>query len=122
VKKTISMLLALTMYLPLSASKAVQTVNVEVASQAESRAVKHENPGLIGAIQGVRTTDVVFMVNVIINGEHARLKCYENHRGCTNIGPGNYKGEMEKDNVWISMEVPLTHQIVRDHWKVSGTW
>ncbi len=62
------------------------------------------------------------MVNAIINGDHARLKCFENHRGCTAIGPGFYDAEVEGYDIWISIEMPVTHQIVRDHWKVSGTW
>jgi hypothetical protein len=91
-------------------------------AQTEDRAIKYQNGGLIGAIQGARTADVVFMVNAVINQDHARLKCYENHRGCTALGPGEYDAEIDKDNVWIITTMPVTHKEIRDHWKVSGSW
>jgi hypothetical protein len=99
-----------------------QTVKIQIATPSEDRAVKYQNGGLIGAIQGVKTADVVFMVNAVIGGDHARLKCYENHRGCTALGPGEYNAEVDKDNVWVIIDMPVTHKLIRDHWKVSGTW
>jgi hypothetical protein len=51
------------------------------------------------------------MVNAIINGDHARLKCYENHKGCTALGPGTYDAEIEKDSVWILITKPVTHEL-----------
>ena len=95
-----------------------QAVKIQIVAQTEDRAVKYN----AGAFRGVKTADVVFMVNAIINGDHARLKCYENHHGCTALGPGDYDAEIEKDNIWISTTMPVTHKVVRDHWKISGSW
>lgn len=95
-----------------------QTVKVILAEHTEDRAFKIDR----GAIRGEETDNEVFMVNVIINGEHARLSCDENHRGCTALGPGTYDGELQSDNVWIEATVPLTHKRVRDHWKIEGSW
>ncbi len=99
-----------------------QTATVHIATQTEDRAFKFSGSGLIGAIQGSKTEDLVFMVNAVINGDHARLKCYENHRGCTALGPGDYEAQIDKDNVWIITTMPVSHKEVRDHWKVSGSW
>jgi hypothetical protein len=103
-------------------AKEKEQVKVEIVAPSEDRAVRYQNGGLIGAIQGVKTADVVFMVNAQINGDHARLKCAEGHRGCTALGPGAYDGEISGSDVWITIELPVTHKTVRDHWKVSGTW
>lgn len=110
--------------LPLVAFAVKKQIKIEIVSPSEDQSVKTQGRGLIGAIQGTRTTEVVFMVNSIINGDHARLKCYENHRGCTAIGPGMYDAEIDEKNgdVWISFEIPVSHKIVRDHWRVAGTW
>jgi hypothetical protein len=99
-----------------------EPVKIEIVEKTEDRAFKYRNPGLIGAFEGTKTENLVFMVNAIINGDHARLKCYENHRGCTALGPGTYDAEVEKDNVWIITTVPVTHRVIRDHWKVTGSW
>jgi hypothetical protein len=115
------LLIALAVPLSASASKK-QTTKIQIMAQTEDRAIKYQNGGLIGAIQGARTADVVFMVNAVINQDHARLKCYENHRGCTALGPGEYDAEIDKDNVWIITTMPVTHKEIRDHWKVSGSW
>ena len=74
--------------------------------------------------RAARTTEVVFMVNALINGDHARLKCYENHRGCTALGPGMYTAEMDEKNgdIWIVIVIPVSHKTIRDHWRVAGTW
>ena len=95
-----------------------QTVKVTLAEHTEDRAFKIDR----GLIRGEQTDNEVFMVNVIINGEHVRLSCDENHRGCTALGPGTYDGELQNDNVWIRATVPLTHKVVRDHWKIEGSW
>jgi hypothetical protein len=115
------LLIALAVPLSASASKK-QTTKIQIMAQTEDRAIKYQNGGLIGAIQGARTADVVFMVNAVVNQDHARLKCYENHRGCTALGPGEYDAEIDKDNVWIITTMPVTHKEIRDHWKVSGSW
>lgn len=117
----IGLLLAMT-YSPLMLASTKIPAKVQIVAPSEDRAVKYQNAGLIGAFQGARTTDVVFMVNAIVNGDHARLKCYENHKGCTALGPGEYEAEIDKDNVWIIMSAPVTHKLIRDHWKVAGSW
>lgn len=119
--------LTLALLIVLFASFAVaghkRNVKVEVVAASEDRAFKYQaGTGLIGAIGGVRTTEQVFMVNTIIEGEHARLKCYENHRGCTALGPGNYSGELQGSDVWITIKVPLEDKVTRDHWRVAGSW
>ena len=102
--------------------KPKEMVKITIAAPSEDRAVRYQNGGLIGAIQGAKTADVVFMVNAIIDGDHARLKCNEGHRGCTALGPGEYDAEIKKDDVWVIMTMPVTHKVIRDHWKVSGSW
>src|SRR6185437_616874 len=76
-------------------------IKVTIVAPSEDRAFRVHGTGLIGAVQGWKTRNVVFMVNAIIDGEHARLKCAEGRHGCTAIGPGEYDAEVEKDNVWI---------------------
>lgn len=101
-----------------------EQIKVEIVAPSEDRSVKTQAGGLISAIAGARTTDVVFMVNAQINGDRAWLKCYENHRGCTVLGPGMYDAEMDEKHgdIWITIVVPVSHRIVRDHWRVAGTW
>jgi hypothetical protein len=69
-----------------------------------------------------RTLVISANLNVIIDSEHARLKCYEGHKGRSPLGPRTYSAEQEKDSLWISQEIPVTHKIVKDHWKVVGSW
>jgi len=123
VKKTVAITGLLLLFVS-SAFAIKKQIKVTIAAPSEDRSVKVEGSGLIGAIAGTRTTDVVFMVNAIIDGDHARLKCYENHRGCTALGPGDYDAEIDEKHgdVWIQIVVPVSHKIVRDHWRVSGTW
>ena len=103
-------------------AKGKTIVKVEVPNGTEDRAYKYRQSGLPGLINGTKTEDAVFMVNVIVESEHARLKCYEGHKGCSPLGPGTYSAEQEKDSLWISQEIPITHKIVKDHWKVVGSW
>ncbi|HEY6342145.1 MAG TPA: hypothetical protein VIY49_11685 [Bryobacteraceae bacterium] len=125
--KRIAVVFATSLFLlPFEAAFAFKNaeIKLEVVAPSEDRSVKTRAPGLVGAIAGARTTDVVFMVNVLINGDHARLKCYENHRGCTAVGPGIYDAEIDEKNgdIWINIVIPVSHRIVRDHWRVAGTW
>lgn len=82
------------------------------------------------------TTAVV--LSAIINGEHVMLTCYEQHRGCTFLGPGTYDGELKTHtgghihwstghdgmdpDLWINFSRPLDHAVLREHYKVSGSW
>ncbi len=97
-------------------------VKIEIVAESEDRAYMHQGGGVVGAAIGARTHDIVFMVNAIIEGDHARLKCFENHAGCVALGPGTYDAEISYDNVWVTIRMPVTHEIIRNHWKVSGIW
>jgi hypothetical protein len=123
--KKIAVIFATSLFLlPFEVAFAKSNIKLEVVAPSEDRSVKTQAPGLVGAIAGARTTDVVFMVNVLINDDHARLRCYENHRGCTALGPGIYDAEMDEKNgdIWITIVIPVSHRVVRDHWRVAGTW
>lgn len=102
----------------------LRSFKIEIVAPSEDTAIKTNAGGIPGIIAGTRTHEVVFFVNTIIEGDHARLKCFENHRGCTAVGPGVYDAEIrQKDgDVWINLTLPVSHKTVRDHWKVAGTW
>jgi hypothetical protein len=100
----------------------MRVVTVEVVAPSENRAFKYEGAGLVGAIAGVRTTEQVFAVNTIIENEHARFTCMENHRGCAALGPGTYRGELKGNDLWLTIKVPLQDKLIRDHWKLVGSW
>jgi hypothetical protein len=104
--------------------KGQERIKVEVTEQAAEMGIKYQGGGVIGAAKGNRTYSEIYFVNVVIEKEHARLKCFENHRGCTAIGPGIYDGVLQRKDgdIWITINMPLTHVVVRDHWKVYGTW
>ena len=121
-KRSLCVLAATMSLSPILPAATKTPMKIKIVEQTEDRSFKYRNGGLVGAFQGTRTTDLVFMVNAIVNGDHARLKCYENHRGCTALGPGDYDAEIEKDNIWIITTTPVTHKVIRDHWKVSGSW
>ena len=118
VKNTLCVLIAMMTLPSFSMAEKKPTTKIQIVAQTEDRAVAYN----AGAFRGTKTADVVFMVNAIVNGDHARLKCYENHRGCTALGPGNYDAEIDKENVWVITTMPVTHKVIRDHWKVSGSW
>jgi hypothetical protein len=121
-KRNLCVLIAAMSLSSMSLAAKKEPIKIQIVEQTEDRAFKYRNGGLVGAFEGTKTTDLVFMVNAIVNGDHARLKCYENHRGCTALGPGSYDAEIEKDNVWIITTVPVSHKVIQDHWKVSGSW
>ena len=110
------------------AKKNLEQIKITVAAAAESDAVRSRLPvtspitGVISAIHGTHTDTVVYAVNVIIKGQHVRLMCDENHKGCTDFGPGEYDGELDKNSVWIIVVEPLTNKVRREHWKISGSW
>jgi hypothetical protein len=88
----------------------------------DSREYKHQGDGLIGLAVGSRTRNVVFAMNTIINGEHVKLECQENHSGCTAMTPGTYEADFDGKAVWVNSEKPLKHKKVREHWKLAGGW
>jgi hypothetical protein len=136
-KRTV-LLLAVAMLIPLAASakNKLIAVKVEVVEQANNF---QERYGNAGSVVGRRTNIEAASLKVIINGEHALLRCYENHQGCNTLGPGTYDGEVRVQkctdclgrdtsgkgsdpDVWIYYIQPLDHQGFREHWRVSGTW
>jgi hypothetical protein len=122
--------------LPASAKKKLVTVKVEVVDQTT---IFDEKYGNRGSVLGRRTGIESVSVRVIINGDHALLRCYENHQGCNTLGPGTYDAEVSvpkctecsgrdtsgkgsDPDVWIYYIQPLDHRRFREHWRVSGTW
>ncbi len=105
------------------AEKSKNTVDVEVVSN-DSRAVRNQPDSLIGlAIAGRRTEQVTFGLNAIINGEHVKLSCDENHHGCPSFEVGKiFTGEVHKDDIWLTQVVPITNRIIRAHFKITGGW
>jgi hypothetical protein len=77
---------------------------------------------VVNGLTGRRTHTDNSMIYVIINGKHALLDCYERRKGCTTVGPGKYSGERDGNSIWISYEMPVTHELVRNHYKVAGGW
>jgi hypothetical protein len=82
--------------------------------------------GVIGTVvngaTGRRTHTDESSIYVIVNGEHALLDCYERRTGCSTLGPGKYYGELKGDGIWVSYRMPVTHQPVRNHYKLAGSW
>jgi hypothetical protein len=136
-KRTV-LLLAVVMLIPpaASAKNKLTTVKVEVVEQTTNLQERYGNRG---SIVGRRTGIEPASLKVIINGDHALLRCYENHQGCNTLGPGTYDGEVRvpkctncsgrdtsgkgsDPDVWIYYIQPLDHQKFREHWRVSGTW
>ena len=132
------LLLAVVVLVPLSVSakKKLITVKVEVVGETT---VFDERYGNSGSIPGRRTGIESVSVKAIINGDHALLRCFENHQGCNTLGPGTYdaevsvpkctdclgrdtSGKASDPDVWIYYIQPLDHQRFREHWRVSGTW
>jgi hypothetical protein len=114
VNKRLIPLLLLAIAIPASAKEKEQ-IKVEVVS-TDTREFKS------GEWKGGRRFNVVFAMNTIIKGEHVKLECYENRKGCTALTPGVYDAEFDGKSVWTTSELPLTHKQVREHWKVAGGW
>jgi hypothetical protein len=97
----------------------VEVVDTQNMTQTVDQRQGH---GLIGALAGRSTFTDATSMNAIINGEHAKLDCFEHRKGCTTIGPGTYQGEMDKGSIWITYELPVTHKKVRNHYVVRASW
>jgi hypothetical protein len=113
--------------------KKLVSVKVEVIS-AEG---VQENQGSTDTLKGREVVTDAWTMKVVINGDHAVLKCYENHNACHFLGAGTYDGELKthpnaaaKDyagyssdpDVWIHYIRPIDHRDIREHWKVTGSW
>jgi len=64
----------------------------------------------------------VSAIHVVVNGEHALLDCFERNVPCATITPGKYYAVRQGDGVWVTYRMPITHQVTRSHYKVSGSW
>jgi hypothetical protein len=82
--------------------------------------------GVVGTIvngtTGRRTHTDESSIYVVVNGEHALLDCYERRTGCSTISSGKYYAEVKGDGIWVSYRMPITHQPVRNHYKLAGSW
>ena len=97
----------------------VEIVDTQTLTQSlDARA----SGGIIPALTGRRTHTDTSTIYVIANGEHATLDCYERHTGCTTIGPGKYYGELDGESIWVNYQMPLTHEAIRNHYRIVGSW
>lgn len=106
----------------LFAKKNLSEVTVTVPTGTENQSYKYQQGGVIGVIRGVQTGVMVFTLNAVIQGDNAKLTCNEGHKGCSPLGPGEYRGELKGNNLWITFTVPVTHKVKREHWKIVGSW
>jgi hypothetical protein len=123
-------LLAMLSSAALGRDKKLVKVKLEVVQQPEGWQDSVGGGGLIGAAVGRRVLTDAWTMKVIVNGEHARLRCYENHSACHFLGAGTYDAELKthpKDttadpDLWIHYIRPIDHVDFREHWKVNGSW
>jgi hypothetical protein len=137
-KRIIALLSLLATLTPaaLGRDKKLVKVKVEVMQQ-EGIQESVQGDGIVGAAVGRRVNTDAWTMKVIINGEHALLKCYENHDKCHFLGSGTYDAELRthKDDgwtyggpkysepeLWIHYIRPIDHVDFREHWKVDGSW
>jgi hypothetical protein len=99
---------------------------VDTSNLTRSVDVRGDGPGVVtGAVNtatGRRTHTDSSSIYVIFNGEHALLDCYEHRTGCATIGPGKYYGERKGAGIWVSYRMPITHEAMRNHYKIAGSW
>jgi hypothetical protein len=108
----------------------LDTVNLTQSSDARGTNTGSVVGDIVANSTGRKTHTDTATLNVIINGEHVKLDCYEHRRGCMTLAPGKYVGELkiERDedvtitSVWINSEVPLSHAKIKDHYVVAGSW
>jgi hypothetical protein len=104
--------------------KAIKSpITIEVVDATTlTESMDARSQGIVGALTGRRTHTDNSSIYVIVNGEHALLDCYERRTGCATIGPGKYYGVEDGDGIWVSHRMPITHKLMRDHYKVAGSW
>ena len=104
---------------------AVEVVDIQTLTQSRD-ARGDTSGGVAGAVEngltGRRTHTDMSTIYVVVKGEHALLDCYERRTGCTTLGPGKYYGEIDGDGIWVSHQIPITHNAVREHYKIAGSW
>jgi hypothetical protein len=110
----------------LDTATVIEVVDMENFMQTEDARNAPSRPGVAGisdAIHGRRNTHTDnTTLNVIANGEHALLDCYEHHKGCTTMSPGKYYGEVDGNSIWIDYEMPISHEPKRVHYVIAGGW
>jgi hypothetical protein len=115
-------LLLLLPFAVLAKNSPLNQVSVQIVSN-DTRDVRAHGDGLIGLAVGSKTTEVVFGVKAIVSDQHVQLVCDEGHHQCSPLGEGKaYSGELKKDSIWISQDIPLTGKTVRDHYKIKRSW
>jgi hypothetical protein len=77
---------------------------------------------VVNGLTGRRTHTDAMSIYIIVNGEHALLDCYERRTGCATIAPGKYYGQLKGDGIWIDYQMPITHEPMRNHYKLAGSW
>jgi hypothetical protein len=137
-RRTIMLLAVLATLSPgaLGRDKKLVKVKVEVVDQPEGWQGSVQGGGAVGAAVGRRVVTDAWTMKVIVNGEHAILKCYENHHACHYLGVGIYDAELKTHaktwayggpedsdpDLWIHYIRPIDHVDIREHWKVDGSW
>jgi hypothetical protein len=113
--------------------KKLVKVKVEVVDQPEGVQGSIQGGGLVGDAIGRRVITDAWTMKVIVGGEHAMLRCYENHHACHFLGVGTYDAELKTHkgwsyggpgdpDLWIHYIRPIDHVDLREHWKVEGSW
>lgn len=135
-------LLALVSHATWGRDKKLVKVKVDVVDQPEGSRGSVQggtNGSLVAAVAGAaigrRVVTDAWTMKVIVNGEHAILKCYENHHACHFLGLGTYDAELKTNkgweyggpddsdpDLWIHYIRPIDHVDIREHWKVDGSW
>jgi hypothetical protein len=100
----------------------VDTQNLTQSSDARGDTRGGLAAAIVNGSTGRRTHTDSSTINVIVNGEHALLDCYERRTGCATLGPGKYYGEFRGDGIWVDYRMPVTHEPVRSHYKIAGSW
>ncbi len=131
----IVLLVSLWLLSPLGwAKKHTTPIKVQVVAESEGLQGKYQQGGVAGVVGGVRTFATATLTTVIINGDHALLKCYENRTGCNVLGAGEHDAEMQvndckgclesssEPDIWIFYVRPIDHKTFRQHWRVVGSW
>jgi hypothetical protein len=115
-----------------SAKKNLESLKITIVEQSQG-VQTHIEGGFI--FKGKHTSVEATLTKAVINGDHALLKCHENHSGCNILAPGEYDAEMtvkkpcrdcseanSQPDVWIKYVRPVDHKEFREHWKVAGSW
>jgi hypothetical protein len=119
-----SILLGLALATTAFANNKKEPIRIEVVDTTTLTQYKdsRNQGGLANRLAGRQTLTDTTVMNAIINGEHVKLDCYEHRKGCATVGPGVYDGMIDRDSIWLTFELPLTHKRVSNHYVVRGSW